>query len=52
MWNRMTTMTGPDCVVMRILINTHTPMHTHTRALGSHDAAELIAGIIRCDNLY
>ena len=27
-WHRMTRMTGPDCVVMCILINTHT--HTHT----------------------
>ena len=27
-WNRMTRMTGPDCVVMCNLINTHT--HTHT----------------------
>ena len=28
-WHRMTRMTGPDCVVMCNLINTHT--HTHTR---------------------
>ena len=27
-WHRMTRMTGPDCVVMCNLINTHT--HTHT----------------------
>ena len=26
-WHRMTRMTGPDCVVMCNLINTHT--HTH-----------------------
>ena len=26
----MTRMTGPDCVVMCNLINTHTHMHTHT----------------------
>ena len=28
-WHRMTRMTGPDCVVMCNLINTHT--HTHMR---------------------
>ena len=27
----MTRMTGPDCVVMCNLINTHTHTHTHTR---------------------
>ena len=26
----MTRMTGPDCVVMCNLINTHTHIHTHT----------------------
>ena len=30
-WHRMTRMTGPDCVVMCNLINTHTHTHTHTR---------------------
>ena len=29
-WHRMTRMTGPDCVVMCNLINTHTHTHTHT----------------------
>ena len=31
-WHRMTRMTGPDCVVMRNLINTyiHTYIHTYT----------------------
>ena len=28
-WHRMTRMTGPDCAVMRNLINTFT--HTHTQ---------------------
>ena len=28
-WHRMTRMTGPDCVVMCNLINTHTHTHTH-----------------------
>ena len=28
----MTRMTGPDCVVMCNLINTHTHTHTHTEA--------------------
>ena len=30
-WHRMTRMTGPDCVVMCNLINTHTHTHTHTQ---------------------
>ena len=29
----MTTMTGPDCVVMCNLINTHTHTHAHTRKI-------------------
>ena len=29
----MTRMTGPDCVVMCNLINTHTHTHTHTQEL-------------------
>ena len=29
-WHRMTRMTGPDCVVMCNLINTHTHTHTHS----------------------
>ena len=29
----MTRMTGPDCVVMCNLINTHTHTHTHTHTL-------------------
>ena len=29
-WHRMTRMTGPDCVVMCNLINTHTHKYTHT----------------------
>ena len=29
----MTRMTGPDCVVMCNLINTHTHTHTHTQDL-------------------
>ena len=31
-WHRMTRMTGPDCVVMCNLINTHTHTHTHTHS--------------------
>ena len=31
----MTRMTGPDCVVMCNLINTHTHTHTHTHRVGS-----------------
>ena len=31
----MTRMTGPDCVVMCNLINTHTHTHTHTERVGS-----------------
>ena len=30
----MTRMTGPDCVVMCNLINTHTHTHTHTNGNG------------------
>ena len=30
----MTRMTGPDCVVMCNLINTHTHTHTHTPGQG------------------
>ena len=33
-WHRMTRMTGPDCVVMCNLINTHTHTYTHTPPLG------------------
>ena len=29
-WHRMTRMTGPDCVVMCNLINTHTHIHTQS----------------------
>ena len=29
----LTRMTGPDCAVMRNLINTHTHTHTHVHAL-------------------
>ena len=32
-WHRMTRMTGPDCVVMCNLINTHT--HTHSNPLSN-----------------
>ena len=32
-WHRMTRMTGPDCVVMCNLINTHTHTHTHTEIM-------------------
>ena len=31
----MTRMTGPDCVVMCNLINTHTHTHTHTMGTGT-----------------
>ena len=31
----MTRMTGPDCVVMCNLINTHTHTHTHIRRAGN-----------------
>ena len=41
----MTRMTGPDCVVMCNLINTHTHTHTHTHTLYSN---KLLGGILVC----
>ena len=35
----MTRMTGPDCVVMCNLINTHTHTHTHKEAGGGAQGA-------------
>ena len=46
-WHRMTRMTGPDCVVMCNLINTHTHtyINTHTFLLWgrvSQDIADMV----------
>ena len=37
----MTRMTGPDCVVMCNLINTHTHTHTHTQGATRKQGGEL-----------
>ncbi|CAN0195155.1 unnamed protein product [Ascophyllum nodosum] len=39
----MTRMTGPDCVVMCNLINTHT--HTHTHQQGSRGGSTRCSGL-------
>ena len=44
-WHRMTRMTGPDCVVMCNLINTHTHTHTHTNPERSSKAPVWLAAI-------
>ena len=43
----MTRMTGPDCVVMCNLINTHTHTHTHTHTRGSREEAQGAQGLCK-----
>ena len=49
----MTRMTGPDCVVMCNLINTHTHTHTHTHTQGTlipHASPSLQTGGGACEH--
>ena len=39
-WHKMTRMTGPDCAVMRNLINTHIHIHTHSGDRNGNESGE------------
>ena len=43
----MTRMTGPDCVVMCNLINTHTHTHTHLQDLQTQESAATKRAMVR-----
>ena len=43
----MTRMTGPDCVVMCNLINTHTHTHTHTATMKQGGEHKVLTAQVR-----